>query len=148
MRRDRGTTVKAKFAGPAEMYEGYMPVIKIETEDGDDFYLSPFRAYKFQVSGTFEGGGDYGSSMVVGLSNCIVDYFAICNGEIGRQSNCSEQRISKEILRGQAALAIMDFCRIENVHFVDNLLNNDDFEEFITMCYNMVVNETWNRRSA
>ena len=36
-----------------------------------DYYLSPFRGYRFQISGNDRGGYDYASTPVVGLGNVV-----------------------------------------------------------------------------
>lgn len=41
-----------------------IPTLEIKT-DGRSYYLTPFRAYRFQVSGSKDGDGDYGSSPVI-----------------------------------------------------------------------------------
>ena len=69
-----------------------MPILKITKDDGDGFrrvgYLSPFRGYRFQVSGTINGSGDYGSSSVVGLAKVLyADYTSDRDGTFGYQSN-------------------------------------------------------------
>ena len=63
--------VRATF-GELRMYENFMPVLEIKVNDKVVGYLSPFRGSRFQVSGTFDGQGDYGSSEVVGLKNAIL----------------------------------------------------------------------------
>lgn len=69
----KGTTSKAQEI-EVMMTRGGMPVLKIVVEDNKDFYLSPFRGYSFQVSGSLEGSGDYGSSEVIGLANVIMAF--------------------------------------------------------------------------
>ena len=47
----------------------------IVSDDGErerDFYLSPFRGYRFQISGDENGSGDYASTPVIGLGNVIL----------------------------------------------------------------------------
>ena len=36
-----------------------------------DYYLSPFRGYRFQISGNERGGYDYASTPVIGLGNVV-----------------------------------------------------------------------------
>jgi hypothetical protein len=57
-----------------------MPQLQINIIDNTDsenpvvkrvYYLSPFRLYRFQVSGSLNGSGDYGASPVVGLGNIV-----------------------------------------------------------------------------
>lgn len=59
--------------------EGRTGIPTLEIKCGDrSFYLTPFRGYRFQVSGSTDGDGDYGSSPVVhyhemlgGLHNAV-----------------------------------------------------------------------------
>lgn len=88
-----------------------MPIGVLVDEDGNEVgYLSPFRNYKFQVSGTFEGDRDIGSSKVVGLGNIWHANKSRGDG-IGYQSNLTWFDTKKELLKGQAALALLDFER-------------------------------------
>lgn len=41
-----------------------IPTLEIKCEDRS-YYLTPFRGYRFQVSGSRDGVGDYGSSPVI-----------------------------------------------------------------------------------
>lgn len=91
-----------------------MPILKItkDNNDGSDFrrvgYLSPFRGYRFQVSGTIDGSGDYGSSSVVGLAKVLyADYTSDRDGTFGYQSNYSDT--GAEILCILAESAIHEF---------------------------------------
>ena len=88
-----------------------MPIAVLIDENGNEVgYLSPFRNYKFQVSGTFEGDRDIGSSKVVGLGNIWNANKSRGDG-IGYQSNLTWFDTKKELLKGQAALALLDFER-------------------------------------
>ena len=59
---------------------GNFPQLKIpciEYEEGKqerehDYYLSPYRGYRFQVSGDERGGGSYAATPVVGLGNVVL----------------------------------------------------------------------------
>lgn len=70
-----------------------MPQLKLMVtsdlgEDGTatrSYYLSPFRGYRFQVSGNADGECDYGSSEVIGLGNVV----AACDGYKAPSSNSS-----------------------------------------------------------
>jgi hypothetical protein len=42
-----------------------LPILEVITPDGRTFYLSLFRFYRIQVSGSEDGEGDYGSSPVI-----------------------------------------------------------------------------------
>lgn len=85
-----------------------IPVIHCVIKDDNDQvinegWLAPFRAYCFQVSGTPTGQGDKGSSFVIGLKHCID---INTDNRPGYQSNCGLEGISKELLLGQALIAI------------------------------------------
>lgn len=85
-----------------------MPIGILTDENGEEVgYLSPFRNYCFQVSGTFDGQMDLGSSKVIGLGN--VWNAKKSRSEIGYQTNLNWYDTKKELLKGQAALAIMSF---------------------------------------
>ena len=46
--------------------EGHTGIPTLELKVGDrSYYLTPFRGYRFQVSGTKDGDGDHGSSPVI-----------------------------------------------------------------------------------
>ena len=48
------------------------PCLEVKIEGFEHtYYLSPFRGYKFQVSGTVDGSGDYGSTDAFGLGNIV-----------------------------------------------------------------------------
>ena len=70
-------------------------------------YLSPFRGYKFQVSGTEDGDWDLGSSKVIGLAN--IDYFRKGSGFSPYASNADRYDAIIELFKGQAMLALNEF---------------------------------------
>lgn len=98
-----------------------MPIgILVDKESGDEIgFLSPFRSYKFQVSGTFDGQWDLGSSKVIGLGNVWHANKSRGDG-IGYQSNLTWFETKKELLKGQAALAIMGFEKSRDYQFVSS----------------------------
>jgi len=64
-----GTTTKFGVEIPIRKIVGYelienetIPTLKIAFDNGGGYYLQPFRKYCFQVSGSIDGEGDYGSS--------------------------------------------------------------------------------------
>ena len=64
-----GTTTKFGVEIPIRKIVGYelienetIPTLKIAFDNGGGYYLQPFRKYRFQVSGSIDGEGDYGSS--------------------------------------------------------------------------------------
>ena len=103
-------TVRATF-GELKMYENFMPVLEIKVNDKVVGYLSPFRGYRFQVSGTFDGEGDYGSSEVVGLKNAILKNTGTSDDSLYYRSNCKAHDTSIEMLLGLATIAVAKFCR-------------------------------------
>ena len=72
-------------------------------------YLSPFRGYCFQVSNTVEGEGDLGSSIPIGLGNILHMEKSSEGSAVLKRSSLSWDSVRKELLKGQAALAIMNF---------------------------------------
>ena len=59
-----------------------IPTLEIKVEDRS-YYLTPFRGYRFQVSGSKDGDGDYGSSPVVHFKeNFGGMHYAITTGVI------------------------------------------------------------------
>ena len=63
------------------------PILVFASNGGDKLYLSPFRGYCFQFSGTINGGGDYGSNEVVGLNNILNANYRTRHFKKGYQSN-------------------------------------------------------------
>jgi hypothetical protein len=70
------TTTKFGVKFPIRKVVGYeiinnetIPTIKIAFDNGGGYYLQPFRKYCFQVSGTIDGEGDYGSSNTLPYEN-------------------------------------------------------------------------------
>ena len=45
--------------------KNHFPTLEVITPEGKSFYLSLFRFYRIQISGTEDGEGDYGSSPVI-----------------------------------------------------------------------------------
>lgn len=125
-----------------------MPIATIEYNDGSVGYLSPFRAYKFQVSKTFDGQYDMGSSEVVGLRN-IVEGFDFPNKNsnyTGYASNVNLIGFVKEMLKGQAMLALMksnrkgepfDMGKFDRVELSngESVFINNDLDEYIEEVY-------------
>lgn len=108
-----------------------MPIAVLADDEGNEVaFLSPFRNYKFQVSATFEGDRDIGSSKVIGLGNVWSANKSRGEG-IGYQSNLTWFDTKKELLKGQAALALLDFERRHDYkvslgHFGKVKLSNDE----------------------
>ena len=108
--------------------EGHIPHIEvlIKDEEGQKIttgYLSPFRAYCFQVSGDSKGTGDFGSSDVLDL----------------RGIRRLEAQVRQAWLKGQAAIAVEDF--LSKYYALDPCKRAADGEEFVIVRpnYNPVV---------
>ena len=59
------------YATMNRVTEKGFPVLVLSNGE-KEIFLGPFRLYKFQVSETFEGNWDLGSSQVVGLGNILL----------------------------------------------------------------------------
>ena len=94
---------KINFYGTSKM-----PIIELCIDDKTVGYLSPFRGYKFQVSGTLEGQRDIGSSQVIGLGNVWNSRRDETNNKLV-SSNLSWEETRKELLKGQAMIALFQF---------------------------------------
>ena len=134
----------------AEVFDTPIPTIEVvlyEGEDGEDNekiikigYLHPFRGYRFQVSGAPEGVLDHGSSQVIGLSHCLR---ATYKEGYGSNSNLDPQGISQELLRGQAALAVIEFChhwKAEVPSMFSSIVDDKkQIDKFIVACYEFLL---------
>lgn len=100
-------------------FEG-VPVLELNVVDFErkvnksTVYLSPFRGYRFQVSGTFDGHGDYGSTEVVGLGNVLHAKFTRVDGFSGK-SNLPADKMGREMLLWGMSYAVMKFCDMQNI---------------------------------
>lgn len=89
-----------------------MPVMILKNDSGREVgYLAPFRNYAFQVSATFDGCGDLGSSKVIGLQNVIRS-----NGGGHGPSNLNWEETTWELLKGQACIALMQFASRDHAY--------------------------------
>lgn len=79
--------------------ESDFPVLVFASNSGNKLYLSPFRGYCFQFSGTINGEGDFGSNEVVGLSNILSANYRTGHFKKGYQSNVSPDRTGRYMLR-------------------------------------------------
>lgn len=89
-----------------------MPIVEVICDGGryEKGYLTPFRGYRFQVSGTKDGQGDCGSSQVVGLGN-IVRTLEKCE-PIGKEATsiyASNTYVLNGVLEDLALLALAKF---------------------------------------
>ncbi len=76
MNTNNGTTMKYGVEIAIRKVVGYelinnetIPTLKIAFDNGGGYYLQPFRKYCFQVSGSIDGDGDYGSSNILPYEN-------------------------------------------------------------------------------
>ena len=91
-------------------YKGYMPIGILTNSKGMEVgYLSPFRGYSFQVSATFEGHSDLGSTQVFGLNNLLDARFGT-ERNIGYQSNLRMDSVKLYMLELAAKEAVNKFC--------------------------------------
>ena len=102
-----------------------------------DYYLSPFRGYRFQISGNERGGYDYASTPVIGLGNVV----RACRGyeaPVGSRSSIYSSNFSS-IVEGIFELAI-DACigkfNTENSFLYRNA--NTIMPEFTQRCIDYV----------
>lgn len=127
--------------GELRMYELH-PVLEIKVNDKVVGYLAPFRGYRFQVSGTFDGEDDYGSSEVVGLKNAILKSTGTSDDSLHYAHDTSI-----EMLLGLATIALAKFCRNRNYIIPDINLYcwKDDhvLNDFLEACYNMLDNNIY-----
>lgn len=92
--------------GKTYLYEGTIPCIEVIVDNGEKIqkrYLSAFRDYCFQVSGTWNGEHDMGSTPIFGL-----DTF----GSIEQRgiSNINQKSTVKYFIAAVAAMAINQFA--------------------------------------
>lgn len=109
--------------------EGEMPLLRIDVNfpeqviDGikypkhhKTYWLSPFRLYKFQVSGNAKGERDCGSSVVVNLHHVVETFSATSTpnmSNIAWGDRNEKGFIIHEIMKGLANTAFTNFLQIE-----------------------------------
>ena len=94
-----------------------MPQMKITVNDDISGrtrigYLTPFRGYRFRVSGDMNGGGNYDSSEVVGLARILLADYGISEDKMGTwgyQTNIPISETGIYMLQGIAEIAIHKF---------------------------------------
>ena len=60
-----------------------IPTLEIKVDGDRSYYLTPFRAYRLQVSGSKDGDGDYGSSPVLHFRENFKEmHYALTTGVI------------------------------------------------------------------
>lgn len=88
---------------------GNMPVIEVLLNGECTGYLSPFRAYSFQVSRTADGQWDMASSPVIGLRNVLEANAPDTRGS-GYQSNLAwDGEAQACLLKGLALQALVSY---------------------------------------
>ena len=133
---------KIKF-GKMEMYED-IPVLDLKVNEEIVGWLSPFRCYSFQVSGTKEGQNNLGSIRVVGLANCIVENVKFGPGYI---TICNTKEISMELLSAMASLALVEFANRQKLivpkckwHYSNYCPEEqEEYTKFINAVYDYVL---------
>ena len=127
-----------------EVKKSGMPAIQVivETDGVKDVTgeLRLFRGYSFQVTDS-DGFGDLGCSKVIGFAN--IKYEKVNTGNSWSASNLSEKGAMKELLKGQALLAIVDHLRyiLADVSFsslYSELKDSKSFDEFLNITYQMI----------
>lgn len=111
---------------------GEMPSLTVNIEkDGNVLtkgYLQPFRGYCFQVSGSKNGDGDYGSSPNIHFRAALRDM---------------SEEVCKNLLKGQALLALNSYLRRD---FGVLLLTDEEYENgtsLIIDCSEIATIRTW-----
>lgn len=133
------------YAKGIKFTEGRMPILVL-TNSEKNIYLSPFRGYKFQVSNSFDGDWDLGSSRVVGLGNIISETLRMKGGVYS--SNLSKVNTEKYIFELMAKEAIEEAMRHPEIKgTIDRALfkeytssgQNKLFREFIDLTYDYIL---------
>lgn len=114
---DLGNRTKPTEAWEISFTEGSMPTLSVplsERRSGIG-YLTPFRCYRFQVSGTFDGSGDFGSTIVA------TDMYKLTElGELGAKA-----------LTEMAENAILKASGISRIP----IKAQATFDAFVSLCY-------------
>jgi len=128
-----GTTTKFGVEFPIREVVNYelienetIPTLKIVFDNGNGYYLQPFRKYCFQVSGTIDGDGDYGSSNTLPYENL------------------KDLTISTTtaILTDAAKAAIKDFESRNSDWVISNIsIPRRTFAKFIDECHRWIYNK-------
>lgn len=100
-----------------------LEVVVTDDKDSMKYYLTPFRAYGFQVSGTDDGQGSYGQSEFIGLQYIV---------------RRNEKRIAIAIFRAMTLNALMDHNRHYEKQWYPNFEENQVLDKFINSSYDWV----------
>lgn len=149
---------KCRFGEVTIDYHSDIPQVEviIESYDGSKFirkgWLSPFRGYRFQVSGTRNGRGDYGSSPVMRYSKELASV---------------HPTLIEDLLRGQAIIAVEHFlysafvtedledlteAEGDTQYVIDRpdyyvstwREDNQEFNEFMRLAVDWAMSKNWN----
>ena len=121
-----------------------MPQMKITVDDSDSDrkrigYLTPFRGYRFRVSGDMNGGGDYGSSEVVGLARILLADYGTAEDKMGTwgyQTNVPIFNTGVYMLEALAEIAIVKFTDGER-----GLKERITLTKFVELCSAYIANK-------
>ena len=121
-----------------------MPQMKIIVNNSDTGrtrvgFLTPFRGYRFQVSGDMNGGGDYGSSEVAGLARILLADYNMPEdkaGTWGYQSNIRTENTGIYMLETLANVAIGEFTDGER-----GLHERYTLMKFVELCSMYIANK-------
>ena len=140
--------------------EGSIPRMKITLTDAEGKkvakgYLSPFRGYRFQVSGNAKGIGDYGSTKVMDLKDLIMrsakPYQASdLLGMMAEHAVYEYIKITLNLLEGEVVASCIDYFSIANSDtmgkFIEEsmkwILKTNDLTE-----YGVKNNYLWNEKN-
>lgn len=100
-----------------------LELIVTDEQGTDTFYLSPFRAYGFQVSETDDGIGSAGQSEFLGLENIV---------------RANSKTMAIRIFRALALNAIMDHNRYYENSYYPSFNEFKVFDQFIDASYDWV----------
>lgn len=116
-----------------------VPCIEIITPDGNKYYLSAFRRYCFQISCTYNGSGNAGSTPVFGLETLST---IVQKGS----SNLNQENTVKFIISAVAMDAIQEFCNSYGYFMPKNRYTgmhaNEEWGKFIEEVYKFCRHES------
>lgn len=96
--------------------EGIFNIPTLEIICGDrSFYLQPFRAYRFQVSGSATGSGDYGSSPVIHYKELSSLHYAVTTGILDSAARDALSRFAD----GRGVMPHIGACTHAYYEFID-----------------------------
>lgn len=131
--------------GEFKVTENGIPEIEVITPDGDDYWLSAFRGYSFQVSDDDLGHGDRGATDVFGLGNLISAEMP--DDDVDREwlyrSNLPKQGVTRYLISVAAYHAVMLFAMRRDIypptHKYDGFQADENWARFIDAVYIMIT---------